>query len=180
MPRFAQNAAALRPLPRHAETWAAHLDSVVMHRSLVRSDAPHQDVFRAPDTSFARKGDEVLEAASLAADAHAAVFEQAAAQVFLDLAHHEARQSASLMSALFELAPVRCDGAVEHRLFGPMALVGAAGGRGAARGVLRHGGTTRGSSVPLGDAAICGRSRTHGWRTWPAGWRPPAARSHAA
>jgi hypothetical protein len=78
------------------------------------------------------------EAASLAPDAHAAMLEQAAAQVLLDLAHHEGRQSASRLGALLELAPVRRDRAVEHRLLGTMTLVRAETSRVAAWGVLSH------------------------------------------
>jgi hypothetical protein len=59
-------------------------------------------------------------AASVAVDANAAVLEQTAAQVLVDLAHHEARQSASRLGALLELARVRRDGTVEHRLLGTM------------------------------------------------------------
>ncbi len=80
----------------------------------------------------------MLEPTSLAANADAAVLEQAAAQVLLDLAHYEGRQSASRIGALLELAPVSRDGAVEHRLFGTMTLVRAAPSRVAVWGVLSH------------------------------------------
>jgi hypothetical protein len=63
------------------------------------------------------------EAAPLAPDAHAAVLQAAAAQVLLDLAHDEARQSAGLLGALAKRGPVRLDRPVEHRLFGAVALV---------------------------------------------------------
>ena len=69
----------------------------------------------------------MLEAAAVAADMHAATsHKQPASQEFLDCAHHEPRQSAGLFSALAELRPVLVDGPVEHRLFGPAALVRAA------------------------------------------------------
>ena len=80
----------------------------------------------------------MLEAASVAANADTAVLEQATAQEFLDLTHDEVRQSASRLGALLELAPVRRNGAVEHRLFGTMTLVRAAGMRVAVWGVLSH------------------------------------------
>ena len=69
------------------------------------------------------------------------MIEQSASQEFLDFAHHEPRQSASLFSALAELRPVLVDGAVEHRLLGPAALVRAAVRRTVQRGVLGHGRT---------------------------------------
>ena len=83
----------------------------------------------------------MLEPTLLAGGAHAAVLEQTAAQVLVDLAHHEARQSASRLGALLELVPVRRDGAVEHRLLGTVALVRAARRRRAAYGVRGHGRT---------------------------------------
>jgi len=95
----------------------------------------------AKSTALARKSYEVLEAAAVAADPYAAMIEQSASQEFLDFAHHEPRQSASLFRALAELRPVLVDGAVEHRLFGPAALVRAAVRRTVQRGVLGHGRT---------------------------------------
>ena len=92
----------------------------------------------AEASASAGKGDEVLEPTSLAANADAAVLEQTAAQVLLDLAHHEGRQSASRLGTLLELAPVRRDRAVEHRLPGTMTLVRAATSRVAAWGVPSH------------------------------------------
>ena len=87
------------------------------------------------------------EAAPLAPDAHAAVLEQAAPQVLLDLAHDEARQSAGLLGALAKRGPVRLDRPVEHRLFGAVALVAPLGVvlRGSA---LSHGRAGSGRVVP--------------------------------
>ena len=81
------------------------------------------------------------EAAAAFGDMHAAMLEQPASQEFLDLAHHETRQSDSLFRALAELRPVLVDGAVEHRLFGPVALVRATMRCAGQRSVLGHGRT---------------------------------------
>ena len=83
----------------------------------------------------------MLEAAALAGDVHAAMIEQPASQELLDLAHHETRPYASLFRALAELRPLLVDGAVEHRLLGPAALVRAAVRPTVQRGVLGHGRT---------------------------------------
>ena len=83
----------------------------------------------------------MLEAAAVAADMHAAMLKQPASQEFLNFAHHEPRQCASLFRALAGLRPVLVDGAAEHRLLGPAALVRAAVRRTVQRGVLGHGRT---------------------------------------
>ena len=102
----------------------------------------------AETATLAAERDQPLEAAASASDAHAAVLEDPAAQVLLDLAHHEARQPAGLLGSLAERRPVRVDRAVEHRLFATVALVTAAVCRVVKRCALSHGRTAQGRVVP--------------------------------
>lgn len=85
-------------------------DQVTREERLRRVGHAATETGRAETSASAGKGDEMLEAAPVAANASAAVLEQAIAQEFLDLAHYEVRQSASRLGALLELTPVRRDG----------------------------------------------------------------------
>ncbi len=94
------------------------------------------------------EGDESLQAAPLAADAHAAVLEQTTTQVLVHLALHEARQASRFFGALAELRPVRRERPVEHRLFRAVSLVGARCLVRVPRCRVSHSRGASGSSVP--------------------------------
>ncbi len=101
----------------------------------------------AESSPFAAESDEPLQAAPVARDAHAARFQAAAAQIVLDLAHHETRQPAGLLGALAKRGPVRLDRPVEHRLFGTVALVAPLGVV-VRESALSHGRADSGRVVP--------------------------------
>jgi hypothetical protein len=92
----------------------------------MRRDVGHalRHARRAKTARFAGKRDHNLAAAPVAAQAHAPVFEKAAAQVTLDFAPHKLRQAARhLVAAIDKARPRALRHFVEDGLFGPSSLV---------------------------------------------------------
>jgi hypothetical protein len=93
----------------------------------MRRDVRHatRHTRRTKTARFAGKRDHKLAAASVAAKAHAPVFEKAAPQVPLDFASHKLGQTAArhLIAAIDEARPSALHHFVEDGLFGPSSLV---------------------------------------------------------
>jgi hypothetical protein len=86
---------------------------------------------------LAAQGDELGMAAALAHEVEAAVLEDAAAEVLVELLHDEPRQAPCLLGALAKGWPVLGDGLVEDGLFGLTAAVAAELRRARARRCVR-------------------------------------------
>jgi hypothetical protein len=84
----------------------------------VRREVAHSapETRRTEAAALAREGDKHLVAAAAAGELDTAVLEQAAAQVLLEVADHEARQAALLLGALDEPRPVLAHQRVQQRL----------------------------------------------------------------
>jgi len=77
----------------------------------------------AEAAAFAGESYELRMAAAAANEVQAACGQEPAAQILLELAHHELRETAMLGEVFQHLGPVCLDCLVEHALFGPSARV---------------------------------------------------------
>jgi len=75
----------------------------------------------AKSTAFAGESYELRMAAAAANEVQAACGQEPAAQVLLELTHHELRETAMLGEIFQHLRPMGLDGLVEHALFGTSA-----------------------------------------------------------
>ena len=133
----------------------------------------------AEAAALAGESYELRMAAAAANEVQASCGQEPAAQILLELAHHELREAAVLGEVFQHLRPMGLDGLVEHAFFGPSARVAVpANGRvQSAMGVRRMGH----SQAPWLDvcrrwrSAISGIWARSGWPNWRTGWPWPAA-----
>jgi len=92
-----------------------HVDSGVGHAS--------PQAGGAKSAALAGESYELRMAAAAANEVQAACGQEPAAQVLLELAHHELRETAMLGEIFQHLGPMGLHGLVEHALFGPSARV---------------------------------------------------------
>jgi len=77
----------------------------------------------AKAAALAGESYELRVAAATANEVQAARGQEPAAQILLELAHHELRETAMLGEIFQQLRPMGLHGLVEHALFGPSASV---------------------------------------------------------
>jgi len=77
----------------------------------------------AKSAAFAGESYELRVAAAATHEVQATCGQEPAAQVLLELTHHELRKATMLGEVFQHLGPMGLDGLVEHALFGPSARV---------------------------------------------------------